>query len=108
MVDVVAASSYTGDKNLQQQPYYEMLYSLDGTNIERIAANLSFWPEDLKAKHTEIKALEKKPRLAFREWSASPGASRSIRRTPGKPGPAGGTEGSTYEEMMMMMMQENP
>ncbi|MBN2018837.1 MAG: hypothetical protein JW749_01280 [Sedimentisphaerales bacterium] len=107
VVDVLAASSYTGDRNLQQQLYYDMLYSFDGTNIERLATNLSLWPEELKAKHTEIKAMEKKPKLAFRAWSSASvlGGTRLLRGVPSRTSPTrGGEERMSQEDMMLMMM----
>jgi hypothetical protein len=70
LVDLVPINDWSGDKNLQSRRYFDVLYSFDGTNIARIAAKLMYWPDELRARYTEIKGLEKKPKLAFRAWSS--------------------------------------
>jgi hypothetical protein len=110
LIDVVPVNDWAGDKKLQQRHYFDMLYSFDGTEIARTAAKLLYWPEELRIKYTEIKALEKKPRQPFKQWSSS-GAFGGIRRAlPGIPTrtptdrreqPAGEPGMDTYMKMMM-------
>jgi hypothetical protein len=103
LVDLVAVNDWSGDKNLQSRHYFDMLYSFDGTNIERVAAKLMSWPNELHAKYSEIKALEKKPKAALRAWGGR-GAGGGRRISPG--GPAGGAilDEQTMEEMRMRGM----
>ncbi len=99
LVDVVAVSGQ----------YYDMLYSYDGTKIERMSAKLIYWPEELRGKHSEIKNLEKKPRLALRAWSNVGGVLTGRRGfTPRMPtrGPADKPGQMSPEEMMYLMMMQ--
>jgi hypothetical protein len=82
LVDLVAVNDWAGEKNLQQRQYFDMLYSFDGSGIERIAAKLTYWPDEVRAKYSEIKALEKRPKAVFREWNSS-WALGGTRATPG-------------------------
>ena len=106
LVDLVAINDWSGSKNLQQRQYFDMLYSFDGLGIERIAAKLMYWPDDVRAKYSEIKSLEKKPKVAFREWNGA-GAFGGQRgpRGPQMRVPTGrGVEDPRMEEMMRMRM----
>ncbi len=72
IVDVVTVNDWQSvGKVLQARHYFDMLYSYDGEIIARIAAKLMYWPEILRASYTEIRALEKRPRLPFRSFSSS-------------------------------------
>jgi hypothetical protein len=97
LVDVVPVNEWAGDKNLQPRQYFDILYSFDGTSIEKMAAKLMYWPEELKTKYNEIKTLEKKPKEAFRTFNSS-GAFEGLRITPGGPG------GPVDQRQMMMEM----
>jgi hypothetical protein len=112
VVDVVAVSDWAGDKNLIQRQYYDMLFSYDGTTIDRLATRMMLWPEELRARYVEIKAMEKRPKLALHAWSNMPvlGGSRMFRGLPSRmPATRGGEEQMTQEEMMyMMMLQGTP
>jgi hypothetical protein len=97
LVDVVPVSGQ----------YYDMLYSYDGTKIERMSAKLIYWPEELRGKHSEIKNMEKKPKLALRAWSNVGGVLTGRRGfTPRMPirGPADKQGQMSPEEMMYLMM----
>lgn len=103
LVDLVAVNDWAGSKNLQQRQYFDMLYSFDGLGIERIAAKLMYWPDEVRAKYSEIKSLEKKPKVAFREWSgAGAFVDRRGPRGPQMRAPAGrgGEDQRMMEEMM--------
>jgi hypothetical protein len=104
LVDVVPITDWAGDKNLQSRQYFDVLYSFDGTNIEKIAAKSMNWPEELKTKYSEIKTLEKKPKEAFRAWNGT-GVFGGTRITPGGPG---GTGDRRMMEMMRMRTGQKP
>jgi hypothetical protein len=106
LVDLVAINDWAGGKNLQQRQYFDMLYSFEGSGIERIAAKLTYWPDEVRVKYSEIKSLEKRPKAAFRAWNSS-GAFGGTRVTPGtqmRGQPGRGGEDPRMEEMMRMRM----
>jgi hypothetical protein len=103
LVDVVAVNDWAGDKNLQSRHYFDMLYSFDGTSIERVAVRQMYWPEELRAKYSEIKTLERRPKEAFRAWSST-SMTGGRRVLPGAPTDRGGVGG--YEEEMMRMQKQ--
>jgi hypothetical protein len=105
--DIVPAQDWAGDKNLQSRQYFDMLYSFDGTTIEKMAAKLMNWPEELRKKYTEIQNMERKTKVALRTWSSTGsvlGGKRIFtpRMPTGAPGEAGGAQ--SQQEMMYMMM----
>jgi hypothetical protein len=109
LVDVVTTQDWRGGKNLSAQPYFNVLYSFDGSEIEESAAKPLNWTEDLRTRYSEIKTQEKKPK-SIREWgSASSLGKRTLRlpTSPGKQAPTGpaGPQGPETDEMMRMMME---
>jgi hypothetical protein len=109
LVDLVAVNDWSGDKNLQLRHYFDMLYSFDGTIIKRVAAKLMYWSEELRARYSEIKTLEKRPKMALRPWSSSESifsGRRTLRGMPTRsPTDRGGTQPITMDEYMMQYMQ---
>jgi hypothetical protein len=106
LVDLVAVNDWAGGKNLQQRQYFDMLYSPDGSILEKMAAKLMYWPDDVRVKYSEIKLLEKRPKLALRPWSSAGAFSDQRQRTPQMrilPG-RGGEDQRMMEEMMRMRM----
>jgi hypothetical protein len=71
IVDMVAVNDWFGDKSLQQRQYFDVLFSVDGNYIERLPAKQMYWPEELRYKYSELKALEKKAKEPFRARSDS-------------------------------------
>ena len=71
VVDVVAMNDWFGDKTLQSRQYFDVLFSFDGTSVERLPAKQMYWPEELRLKYSELKALEKKTKEPLRAWSSS-------------------------------------
>ncbi|MGB7582167.1 MAG: hypothetical protein WBL85_06950, partial [Sedimentisphaerales bacterium] len=55
VVDVVAMNDWFGDKTLQSQQYFDVLFSFDGMRVDRLPAKLMNWPEDLRLKYSELK-----------------------------------------------------
>jgi hypothetical protein len=103
LVDLVAINDWSGDKNLQPRHYFDVLYSPDGESIVRVAAKLTYWPEDLRARYSEVKALEKKPKVALRAFSSV--STLGGRRMPGSPTDKGGAP-TTSDEYMMQYLQK--
>ena len=104
LVDLVPVNDWSGDKNLQPRHYFDVLYSSDGVSMVRVAAKLMYWPEELRARYSEIKALEKKPKMELRAFS-----SLSVlggRRMPGSPTDKGGSQPTTGDEYMMQYLQK--
>jgi hypothetical protein len=71
VVDVVPMNDWFGDKTLQSRQYFDILFSFDGTRVERLPAKLMNWPEDLRLKYGELKSLEKRPKEPLRDWTSS-------------------------------------
>ena len=77
VVDLVAMNDWFGDKTLQSRQYFDMLFSFDGTSVERLPAKQMYWPEELRLKYSELKTLEKKPKEPWRAWSGT-GEQRAV------------------------------
>lgn len=110
LVDVVASQDWTGDKNLAARPYFNVLYSYDGSEIEESAAKPMNWTDDLRARYNEIKTLEKNAKeVVLREWNSNGTlAKRTLKLPTGQnrqqTGPAG-PAGTPQDSMMQMMME---
>ena len=83
VVDVVAMNDWFGDKALQSRQYFDMLFSFDGTSVERLPAKQMYWPEELRLKYSELKTLEKKPKEPWRAWSSTGALEGQQRAVPG-------------------------
>ena len=103
LVDAVPVSDWAGPGQLSPRPYHDMLYTYDGTDIERMAVKIGNWPEKLVAAFYDIKRAERETPEPFRDWSTQL-AGRKPRTTI-----LDGYEGMEEEYMMMeemMMMQQ--
>ena len=86
LVDVVPVNDWSGGKNLRARHYFEMLYSTDGTDIQRMAVKTRYWPEELQIKFNEIKKAEKEPKEPWRDWGGGmPGRPLPMPGMPGMP-----------------------
>jgi hypothetical protein len=83
VVDMVAMNDWFGDKTLQSRQYFDMLFSFDGTRVERLPAKQMYWPEELRLKYSELKTLEKKPKEPWRAWSSTGASEVQQRAVPG-------------------------
>ena len=83
VVDVVAMNDWFGDKDLQQRQYFDVLFSFDGTRVNRLPAKLMYWPEYLRLKYSELKSLEKKTKEPFREFGSANVLEETQRGAPG-------------------------
>ncbi len=103
LVDAVPVSDWAGPGQLRPRPYHDMLYTYDGTDMERMPIKQGNWPERLVAAFYEIKRAERETPEPFRDWSSQL-AGRKPRATTLE-----GYEGMEEEYMMMeemMMMGE--
>jgi hypothetical protein len=96
LVDAVSVNDWSGQESLRPRRYFDMLYSFDGTNIERAAISSLNWPQDLQNAYTNIKTLQREPKEPLRAWSSGAGR-RSIQPARGM----GGYDGDgMYDDMM--------
>jgi len=70
LVDVIAVNDWSGAKNLHPRHYFDMLYTFDGMNIERMPIRTRYWAKDVLIKFNEIKKSERAPREPFRDWGS--------------------------------------
>jgi hypothetical protein len=91
MVDAVAVNDWAGDKNLTTRRYYDLLYSMDGTDIEHMPVRTAYWAKNLQTWYGKISTLEKVTKEPFKAFKSG----RSAR--PG--GRGGGDEMGGYEDM---------
>ncbi len=72
LVDVVPVNDYdwSGGKNLHRRGYFDMLYTFDGMNIERMPIRTKYWAKELKIMFNEIRRSVKEPREPFRDWGS--------------------------------------
>jgi len=99
MVDVVAMNDWiaSDDRNLSIKPFYDMLYSSNGANIEHMPVNLSDWPEHMRLEFNRANSLSREKPEPFKAF----GSSRTQRGT-GRDGMMGEFDDTMYQEMMMM------
>jgi hypothetical protein len=100
MVDAVLAEEWLGGS--ESKPYWDMLYSFDGTSIEHMPVKTANWGVELKEAYALIRQLEREPKEPLRAWNSSPARYRPVR------GRFDYTD-IEYDPLMeeeMMMMQE--
>jgi hypothetical protein len=83
VVDMIAMNDWSGDKTLQSRQYFDMLFSFDGTSVERLPAKQMYWPEELRLKYSELKTLEKRPKEPWRAWGNTGATEVQQRGMPG-------------------------
>jgi len=76
LVDVVPVNDWSGEKNLRARHYFDMLYSFDGANMDRVPIKPRYWADGLQVKFNEIKRLEKEPKEPLRYWGGRLGERR--------------------------------
>jgi hypothetical protein len=100
LVDLVETNDWAGTPpNLQPRMYHEMLYTGDGTEIERMPVSMRNWPKNLVDAYQVIQTAKRKEREAFKDFKK--GGIRSRVRPPGMEGYEG--MGGMYDEMMYGM-----
>jgi hypothetical protein len=101
LVDAVRVNDWAGRRNLQRRQYYDMLYSYDGANIDRMPIASRNWPQELRTAFYEIKNSQRKPPEPLRAWDSSAGGGRRRRMGAGYEGMEDYEEYMMMEEMMM-------
>jgi hypothetical protein len=95
LIDSVPISDWTGGRGLRPRIYYDMLYSSDGTVIERMPIDSRNWPAELLAMFNEIKRCQREPQEPLRGWDSS-----RRKRTRLMPEGYEGMDGYEYEQRM--------
>jgi hypothetical protein len=98
VVDLIAMNDWFGDKALQSRQYFDVLFSFDGTSVERLPAKQMYWPDELRSKYSELKTLEKKPKEPWRDWGSAGVLEGQQQR--GAPGDRGGRPMDRGNEQM--------
>ena len=100
VVDVVPVNEWvaSGDRNLSNKSYTEMLYSFDGANIEHMPVSLNNWPVHMMREFTRVERLSREDPEPFKDF----GSRTQQRGSDLYPGGRGGEEDYYMEEMMMM------
>jgi len=101
LVDAVAVNDWAGSGNLHPRHYFDMLYSFDGTNIERMPIQPGNWSADLLSIYNQINRLQRETKETLRSWDSRVGGPRRG-RAPGAPGYEG-MEEEYYDEYDLMM-----
>lgn len=70
LIDIARVDDWSGGTNPYKRQYYNMLYSFDGTSVERMAIKQRYWPEKLQARYTAIRKSEKGPKLPLRAFGS--------------------------------------
>jgi len=71
LVDVVVVNDFSGDKTMRARQYFDMLYSYDGTRIERMPVGDRYWPEELRVVRSEIRNSQREPKQPLRSWGTT-------------------------------------
>jgi hypothetical protein len=100
LVDIIPVNDWSGGNNLRARHFFDMLYSLDGKDIEHLPIKTRHWDEALQSKFNEIKRFEKESKEPLRGWGG--------KTTERKKAPVPGTEGIPYPGMMPINPYETP
>jgi len=78
LIDVAQVDDWSGGTNPYKRQYYNMLYSFDGKDIERLPIKTRYWAEALQSKFNEIKRSEKESKEPLRSWEGRVGERRRV------------------------------
>jgi len=73
LVAVSRVDGWTGDNRLRAQAYYDMLYSFDGSDIQRAPIGTSNWSTGQSGTFSLVKKLQRTPIEPPRAWNQSRG-----------------------------------
>ena len=96
-VDAVPVDGWTGGKRLRPQSHYTMLYSLDESQIQKMAIGRPNWSAQLALAYNRAKQFQKEPVEDFRDFGSS-----LVRSTRSSRGGRGGAGMDPYGGMPMM------
>ncbi len=74
LVDVIERAQWQGTHSLQFRKFFEMLYTMDGINIEHLAVTSRFWPGDLLADYKKVEAAQEMETVDISETGRSGGS----------------------------------
>jgi hypothetical protein len=100
LVDAVAVNDWSGEGSLRKRHYFEMLYSLDGIDIQRMPIKNANWPKELQVAFDEIRVSQRQEKEPLRSWQGGSGGRRRILTPEGYEGMRG-MEDMMMEEMIM-------
>jgi hypothetical protein len=87
LVDIVEVSDWFGSSSLRQRKYSDVLYSLDGSNIERLPTKQSNWSKAMQNKFGKIRvAQDVKIKLLTKGYGVSNDSNMGPGNKPGRPG----------------------
>jgi hypothetical protein len=69
LLDAVQTTEWTGGGNLYSRAFFEMLYSDDGLEIQRMPIGDKFWSDELRQAYYVVKADENATKEPLRPWS---------------------------------------
>ncbi len=73
LVDIMPVSDWAGSGKLAPRNYYDMLYSFDGLNIERMPVKARYWVRELQDAFGQIQRLQRQTKEPLRAWESSVG-----------------------------------
>jgi len=80
LVDIVPVIDWSGGNSLHVNHFFDLLYSFDGKDIERLPIKSRYWTEALQNKFNEIKKYEKEPKEPLRGWEGRAGGAGAVQR----------------------------
>ncbi len=81
--DPSGAYASGGAENLRVRHYFDMLYSFDGTTLNRMAISNENWPQKLQTAFNQIRRLQKEPKEPLKAFRSGAGGRRRSRQRPG-------------------------
>jgi len=73
MVSVSRVDGWTGGSRLRPQVYYDMLYSSDGSEIQRTSIGTPNWSTEQSNAFNDIKKRQREPVEAPKAWKQAAG-----------------------------------
>lgn len=70
-VGIERTNTWTGSTNLRPQTYFDMLYSVNGVDIEKTPIGSKNWNDELKKANGNIKRMQREPIEEFRTFGSS-------------------------------------
>ena len=80
VVDIVPVTDWSGVNSLRVNHFFDMLYSYNGSDINRRPIRSKYWTDELQNKYNEIKKDEKEPKEPLRSWVGRAGGPQPRQR----------------------------
>ncbi|MDY0357198.1 MAG: hypothetical protein RBR19_15050 [Sedimentisphaerales bacterium] len=94
LIDLVQVNDWDTQPNLRARTYYDLLYTRDGIDIQRMPVSTRNWPRDLLATYQFISMEKRKEPQTFKSFQKG-----GFRARVGIGGPGAGGYGSPYDMM---------